>query len=91
MPKTFPCPACSTRGCCAAPLPHARVRGIDTSAAEALPGVRAILHAKNCDVIWSSGDHHGRRRLFADTARFVGERWPPWPPWTGIPRRRRWG
>ncbi len=55
------------------PVPHARVRNIDTSAAEALPGVRAILHSKNTDVIWSSGDERGRRRLFADTARFAGE------------------
>ena len=55
------------------PLAHARIRGIDTSAAEALQGVRAILHSKNCDLIWSSGDRYGRRRLFADTARFVGE------------------
>jgi len=55
------------------PVPHARVRNVDTSAAEAHPGVRAILHSKNCDVVWSSGDQHGRRRVFADTVRFVGE------------------
>ena len=55
------------------PLPHARVRSIDVSAAEALPGVRAILHCFNNDVIWSAGDQFGRRRLFADTVRFVGE------------------
>jgi xanthine dehydrogenase molybdenum-binding subunit len=55
------------------PLPHARVRGIDVSAAEALPGVRAVLHAKNTDTIWSSGDQHDRRRVFAETVRFVGE------------------
>ncbi|MBI4442014.1 MAG: xanthine dehydrogenase family protein molybdopterin-binding subunit [Acidobacteria bacterium] len=55
------------------PLPHARVRSIDTSAAEALPGVVAILHCFNNDLIWSAGDQHGRRRLFAETARFAGE------------------
>lgn len=55
------------------PYPHARVRGIDASAAEALPGVRDILHCKNNDTIWSSGDVHGRRRVFAETVRFVGE------------------
>ena len=55
------------------PYPHARVRSIDTSAAEALPGVRAILHCKNNNTIWSSGDEHGRRRVFAETVRFVGE------------------
>jgi xanthine dehydrogenase molybdenum-binding subunit len=54
-------------------LPHARVRSIDTSAAEALPGVMAILHSKNTDLVWSGGDLHGRRRLFAETARFVGD------------------
>ncbi|OFV96442.1 MAG: hypothetical protein A3H28_01910 [Acidobacteria bacterium RIFCSPLOWO2_02_FULL_61_28] len=55
------------------PLPHARVRSVDTSAAEALPGVRAILHSKNTDVVWSGGDQYGRRRLFAEEVRFVGE------------------
>ena len=55
------------------PLPHARVRSIDASAAEALPGVMAILHSKNTDLIWASGDTRNRRRLFAETARFVGD------------------
>ena len=55
------------------PHPHARVRSIDTTAAAALPGVMAILHCKNTDVIWSGGDSRGRRHLFAETARFVGE------------------
>jgi CO/xanthine dehydrogenase Mo-binding subunit len=55
------------------PLAHARVRSIDASAAEALPGVMAVLHSKNTDTVWSSGDQHGRRRLFAETVRFVGE------------------
>ena len=55
------------------PLPHARVRSIDVSGAEALPGVMAILHCFNTDLVWSAGDQHGRRRLFAETARFVGE------------------
>src|SRR3990170_1483749 len=55
------------------PHPHARVRGIDASAAEALPGVMAVLHSKNTDTVWSSGDQQGRRRVFAETARFVGD------------------
>ena len=55
------------------PLPHARVRSMDASAAEALPGVMAVLHSFNTDTIWSAGDQYGRRRLFAETARFVGE------------------
>ena len=37
------------------PMPHARVRSIDTSAALAMPGVR--------------GDHHGRRRARSAAAR----------------------
>ena len=33
------------RQAAAEPVPHARVRSVDTSAAEAMPGVRAILRA----------------------------------------------
>lgn len=55
------------------PLPHARIRDIDTSAAEALPGVLGILHFRNTDTMWSSGDRAGRRPLFSDRVRFVGE------------------
>ncbi|MDH3421982.1 MAG: xanthine dehydrogenase family protein molybdopterin-binding subunit [Gemmatimonadota bacterium] len=42
------------------PLPHARVRSIDTSAAEAMPGVRAILRASDlpapADVVTDLGE-----------------------------------
>jgi len=55
------------------PLPHARVKSIDTSAAEKLPGVMAILHSGNDTTIWAAGDAKGRRRLFADEVRFVGD------------------
>ncbi len=55
------------------PWPHARIRNIDTSAAEALPGVRGILHCRNTDVGWTGGDNQGRRRVFSTTLRFVGE------------------
>jgi xanthine dehydrogenase molybdenum-binding subunit len=55
------------------PHPHALVRSIDTSRAEALPGVMAILHCRNNDTLWNAGDRLGRRRLFAETVRFVGE------------------
>ena len=48
------------------PLPHARVRSIDTSAAEALPGVMAILHAKNTDAVWSSGDLDPLQKAFME-------------------------
>jgi len=32
------------------PLPHARIRGIDTRAARAMPGVRAVITGGDCDV-----------------------------------------
>jgi len=32
------------------PLPHARIRGIDTRAARAMPGVRAVVTGDECDV-----------------------------------------
>ena len=32
------------------PLPHARIRGIDTRAARAMPGVRAVVTGDDCDV-----------------------------------------
>ena len=32
------------------PLPHARIRGIDTRAAWAMPGVRAVVTGDDCDV-----------------------------------------
>jgi xanthine dehydrogenase molybdenum-binding subunit len=42
------------------PLPHARIRSIDTSAAEAMPGVRAILRASElpapADVVTDLGE-----------------------------------
>jgi xanthine dehydrogenase molybdenum-binding subunit len=39
------------------PMPHARVRGIDTSAALAMPGVKAILTANDCPDL--QGDERG--------------------------------
>jgi xanthine dehydrogenase molybdenum-binding subunit len=42
------------------PLPHARVRSVDTSAAEAMPGVRAILRASDlpapADIVTDLGE-----------------------------------
>jgi xanthine dehydrogenase YagR molybdenum-binding subunit len=55
------------------PHPHARVKSIDTSAAEALPGVRAIIHSGNTKNTWSGGDMQGRRKVFSEVVRFVGE------------------
>ena len=39
---TCSCPACCTRACVSSTVPHARIKSIDTSAAEAYPGVRAV-------------------------------------------------
>jgi CO/xanthine dehydrogenase Mo-binding subunit len=52
------------------PYPHARIVKIDTTRAEALPGVRAILSSNNApDIKWYSGVS----RLFDTTMRFIGE------------------
>lgn len=52
------------------PHPHARIVKIDTSKAEALPGVRAVLSKNNApDIKWYSQVSH----LFDDTMRFVGD------------------
>jgi CO/xanthine dehydrogenase Mo-binding subunit len=50
-------------------LPHARVRRVDTSRAEALPGVRAVLSAANApEVRWYQDSY-----LFDHTVRFIGD------------------
>jgi CO/xanthine dehydrogenase Mo-binding subunit len=51
------------------PLPHARIRRIDTSRAEALPGVRAVLSATNApEMRWYEDSY-----LFHHTVRFIGD------------------
>ena len=55
------------------PHPHARIRRIDVSKAEALPGVKAILTHDNCSVVWSSGDTRNKRYLFNNPVRFAGD------------------
>ena len=63
------------------PLPHARVRSIDTSAAEAMPGVRAILRASElpapADIVTDLGERipanpKGERAL-SDEPVYAGE------------------
>ena len=63
------------------PLPHARVRSVDTSAAEAMPGVRAILRASElpapADVVTDLGERipanpKGERAL-SDEPVYAGE------------------
>ena len=51
------------------PHPHARILRIDTSRAEALPGVHAVLSSANApDIDW-----YEESRLFDRTVRFVGD------------------
>ena len=50
-------------------LPHARIRRVDTSRAEALPGVRAVLSSANApEIAWYKDS-----LLFDRTVRFVGD------------------
>lgn len=59
------------------PYPHARIIKIDTSEAEALPGVKAIITHENASIVWSSGDRSenakSKRYLFNNPVRFVGD------------------
>jgi len=63
------------------PHSHARITSIDTSAAEALPGVLLVLtHHDAPDVLYSTGRHDSRlddpddTRLLDDVVRFAGQR-----------------
>ena len=69
------------------PHPHARIRSIDTSRAEALPGVRAVITHETHRVLYGSGSIAGGRQysdaakeitthvryMFDDPVRFVGQ------------------
>jgi CO/xanthine dehydrogenase Mo-binding subunit len=58
------------------PHPHAKIVSIDTEKAKALPGVKAVLTAKDiADFPWyqAPGRGHHDMPLLADTARFVGD------------------
>ncbi|WP_396898920.1 molybdopterin-dependent oxidoreductase [Mycolicibacterium sp.] len=63
------------------PVPHARIRSIDTSAAEAIPGVRLVLtHRDSPPVAFSTARHELREDdpddtvILDDTVRFIGQR-----------------
>ena len=63
------------------PHPHARILHIDTSAAEAMPGVALVLHHGNVSTPhFSTGRHEHRdddpddTLVFDTTARFIGQR-----------------
>jgi xanthine dehydrogenase YagR molybdenum-binding subunit len=51
------------------PYPRARVRRIDASRAEAVPGVRAVLHRSNAP----KAAFRGEETIFRDEVRFVGD------------------
>lgn len=69
------------------PHPHARILSIDTSSAQALPGVRAVITGDNASVVWGAGSVSGgrqyndstkdgtlhRRYIFNNPVRFVGD------------------
>ncbi len=61
------------------PKAHARIVAIDTSEAEKLPGVKAVICYKNCPQHFfnSNGediDHMKNEQLFNPTVRFIGDR-----------------
>ena len=52
------------------PHPHAKVLSVDTSKAEALPGVHAVISSNDAfDITW----YKEETPLFGDTVRFVGD------------------
>src|SRR5262249_13795564 len=69
------------------PHPHAKIRSIDVTRAQALPGVKAIVTHENCSVVWGAGSISGgaqyndeikkitkhRRYAFNNPVRFVGD------------------
>jgi CO/xanthine dehydrogenase Mo-binding subunit len=54
-------------------LPHAKIISIDTSKAEKLPGVKAVIHYGNAQVPWSSGGLTHQRFIFNNPVRYVGD------------------
>ena len=54
------------------PYAYAKIKSIDTSKAEALEGVRAVLTYKNCPD-WVMGMPFPHKRIFEDTAKYVGD------------------
>ena len=55
------------------PHPHAKIVSIDTSRAEKLPGVKAVVHSFNTQVAWASGGLTQRRMIFNNPVRYVGD------------------
>ncbi|MCF8070501.1 MAG: molybdopterin-dependent oxidoreductase [Desulfotignum sp.] len=56
------------------PHAHARIKGIDCTRAEALPGVFGVVTYKDApDLIWEAHWHNYRGHILDDRARFVGD------------------
>ncbi|HWQ07127.1 MAG TPA: xanthine dehydrogenase, partial [Feifaniaceae bacterium] len=60
-------------------VPHARIKHLDTSAAEAMEGVHAVVSYKNTPAVYynSSGetlDIFKTERVFDEIVRFIGDR-----------------
>jgi len=57
------------------PHPSARVKSIDTSKAERMPGVRAVIHASTpgADIAWHEEEDGPGSRLFDPRCRFEGD------------------
>ena len=76
-------------------MPHARVARIDTSAALAMPGVKAILTADDLPTPCGANLGEGiapdasERALTNEAALSPASRFSPWRRWTSSPRPRR--
>ncbi|MHB8918456.1 MAG: xanthine dehydrogenase family protein molybdopterin-binding subunit, partial [Desulfocucumaceae bacterium] len=55
------------------PYPHARIKGIDTARAAALPGVKAVITAADCPRIPFGLDTPDVYMLAVDKVRYVGD------------------
>jgi CO/xanthine dehydrogenase Mo-binding subunit/aerobic-type carbon monoxide dehydrogenase small subunit (CoxS/CutS family) len=58
------------------PYPHARIKGIDTSEAEALPGVAGVITAKDIrgkNLVGATPTYKDQPILVGDKARYVGD------------------
>ncbi|MDG6921938.1 MAG: xanthine dehydrogenase family protein molybdopterin-binding subunit, partial [Nitrososphaerota archaeon] len=53
--------------------PHGFVRGIDTTKALSIPGVKAVITCLDDTTLWSVGEREHKRRVFTDHVRFIGD------------------
>ena len=77
------------------PHAHARIKSIDTTAAEALPGVRAVVTGADLPIAVRDNPPLSARAasdniLAGPKALFRGIPSPPWPPIPRTSPRKRW-